>query len=145
MKKFIVFIALFSFVLLFSIENHCKNFPEIQKKKIVRSLVNGIDSENVGLKVSAALRVFEFIQQGYLTRSDFSTAVIPLMKMLREGKSEIERIAAALSLYEIEDGRGIYSLCGTAKFDDSERVRNISKNLYYQHHINKGTTYLVRY
>jgi hypothetical protein len=116
---------------------------ESQKDVIVKNLVRGINSDNTGVKISAAQRIFEFIEHKYFTKNDFSPAVIPLMKMLREEDSELGRIAAALSLYRIEDSRGIYHLKGAAKFDKSEKVRKVSRNLYYHYHYANGTAYLI--
>lgn len=65
------------------------------------------------------------------------------MKMLSESISESEKIAAALSLYKIEDKRGIYYLRGAAIYDESEKVRLVGKNLYYNFHLANGSTYLV--
>jgi hypothetical protein len=56
------------------------------------------------------------------------------MNMLRSGSTDEEKIIAALSLYKIGNLQGIYLLRGIAKFDDSQRVRNISKNLYCNFH-----------
>ena len=143
MKKSILLLVLLSFFLFSSSEIFAENSRDIKKKEVVNNLVKGITSENQGLRVSAALKFSELIDANYINKNDAETAVIPLMHMLRKGNTEIERIAAALSLYRIKDGRGIYLLRGSAKFDSSDKVRKVNKNLYYNFHRMNGTEYLI--
>jgi hypothetical protein len=60
-------------------------------------------------------------------------AVIPLMKLLREDPSEAVRIVAAQSLIEIGDPRGVFLVGRTAKFNNSEHVRNLCDKFYSYH------------
>lgn len=81
----------------------------------------GISSTNQGLKVSSAY---------FLGEIKSSKAVIPLMKILREDKSESARLAAALALAKIGDARGIFMVKRTVDFNDHEKVRKLAKHLY---------------
>ena len=60
-----------------------------------------------------------------------SQAVIPLMKILKDPNNEELKIAAALALYKIEDGRGIYAIKKSIQFEQNERVRKIC-DLFYR-------------
>ncbi|MCW8803828.1 MAG: hypothetical protein OQK57_05460 [Ignavibacteriaceae bacterium] len=120
-------------------------FPAEKKSVIVDNLTVGIESENTGLHTSAALVMYDLINEAYLESTDASKAMVPLLKMLKEGKTDEERIAAAVALYELGNPIGIYRLRGVAVFDDNERVATICKNLYYTYHKLHGTEYLVAF
>lgn len=92
-----------------------------QKDVIVKSLLNGIASGNMGLMVSSA----QFLAEYKSVRS-----VIPLMEMLHEAENEESRIAAALALIKIGDSRGVFAVRQAAHFDDSEHVRNMCMKFY---------------
>lgn len=90
-------------------------------KNSVSSLLTGINSDNYGLRTSAAFLSGKF---------HLSEAVIPLMKMLRNAGQEDARIMAALSLIKIGDARGIYAVKQAIRFDESERVRKMCAIFY---------------
>jgi len=71
--------------------------------------------------------------------------MIPLLKLLNDGKTDEERIAAAVALYQLGNPIGIYRLRGVAVFDDNEKVAMVCKNLYYTYHKLHGTEYLVSF
>ncbi len=120
MKHTIVLLLLLP-ALLFSqkkdIGNSSVNFAQIEQ-----SYLSGLNSDNLGLKVSCAY---------FLGEIESQKAVIPLMKMLRSGETEQERLIAALSLVKIGDERGIYLVKRRAEFCKCERTRRLCKNLYY--------------
>lgn len=118
-------------------------FPAEKKSAVVDNLTVGIKSENTGLHTSSALVMFDLINESYLQSSDATSAMIPLLKLLKEGKTDEERIAAAVALYQLGNPIGIYKLRGVAVFDDNERVATICKNLYVTYHKLHGTEYLV--
>jgi hypothetical protein len=120
-------------------------FPENKKSLIVDNLTLGIKSENNGLQTSAALVIYELINESYLESGDASKAMIPLLKLLKNGKTEEERIAAAMALFQLGNPIGIYQLRGVAVFDDNEKVATICKNLYYSYHKLRHTEYLVSF
>ena len=120
-------------------------FPENKKSVIVDNLTVGIKSENNGLQTSAALVIYELINESYLESSDASKAMIPLLKLLKNGQTEEERIAAAMALFQLGNPIGIYQLRGVAVFDDNEKVATICKNLYYSYHKLHHTEYLVSF
>jgi hypothetical protein len=132
MKKFtLLFVSLFSILITSSFAG---SFSESKKEAIVDNLIVGIKSENYGIRTSAAYILGDLVEQQYLDKVDASEGVSYLMNMLRSGSTDEEKIIAALSLYKIGNLQGIYLLRGIAKFDDSQRVRNISKNLYCNFH-----------
>ena len=120
-------------------------FPENKKSLIVDNLTVGIKFENNGLQTSAALVIYELINESYLESSDASKAMIPLLKLLKNGQTEEERIAAAMALFQLGNPIGIYQLRGVAVFDDNEKVATICKNLYYSYHKLHHTEYLVSF
>jgi HEAT repeat protein len=96
----------------------------ITSEDIEKNLVAGVETDNLGLKVSSAYYLGE-------RRSD--RAIIPLMSILHTDKSEEARIIAALSLYKIGSERGIYAVKRAAEYDESESVRRLCKIFYDMH------------
>lgn len=86
-----------------------------------RNYLEGIKSENTGLKVSSAY---------FLGELESKKAVIPLMKILREDDCDGARLAAALALVKIGDGRGVYLVKKSIDFNECEKVRKLAKHLY---------------
>jgi len=117
-------------------------YPE-EKAAIVDNLTTGIQSTNYGLRTSSADVLFDLIDDDYLQSEDASKAMIPLLVMLENGKTDEERISAALALFNLGNSIGIYRLRGVAIFDDNEKVSKICKNLYYSFHKLNGTEYLI--
>ena len=104
-----------------------KAITEIRQNTI-SSLENGLNSKNLGLKSSCAYMLGEL---------QISTAVIPLMKILRENENEDLRIAAALALYKIGTPMAINAVKQSIRFDNSERVSKHCAIFYYEHMKNK--------
>jgi len=117
--------------------------PSTNKSEIAANLVAGITSDNEGLRVSSAAVITEAIDNSIAEPKDFSGSLIPLLKMLDNGATEMERITAAVALYSLDNGIGIYRLRGSARFDKSEKVRDVSKNLYYSFHTLNHTQYFL--
>lgn len=136
---------LFALLVVQSLSAQVSEFPAEKKSAIVDNLTVGIESNNTGLHTSASLVMYDLINQSYLESSDASKAMIPLLKLLNEGKTDEERIAAAVALYQLGNPVGIYRLRGVAVFDDNERVATICKNLYYSYHKLNGTEYLASF
>lgn len=130
---------------VYSLSAQVPEFPAEKKSAIVDNLTVGIESDNTGLHTSSALVMYNLINESYLESSDASKAMIPLLKLLNEGKTDEERIAAAVALYQLGNPVGIYRLRGVAVFDDNERVAAICKNLYYTYHKLNGTEYLASF
>jgi HEAT repeat protein len=98
------------------------------KQNTISSLINGLNSENLGLKSSCAYMLGEL---------RISTAVIPLMKILREDKNEDLRIAAALALYKIGTPMSVHAVKQSVRFDESERVSKHCASFYSEYLKNK--------
>jgi hypothetical protein len=113
------------------------------KSAVVQSLNLGIKSDNEGLRTSAAVIIKQVIDNSLIKPADFSSSLIPLLRMLENGKTEDERIAAAVALLSLDNSIGIYRLRGSARFDESEKVRSVSKNLYYFYHTSHHSTYFL--
>ncbi len=88
---------------------------------IENNLMNGLKSDNFGLRMSSAY---------YLGEYKTEKAVLPLIKMLHSEKEESARIQAALSLIKIGNAKGIFMVKQAAKFDESQRVRNLCNKFY---------------
>jgi len=88
---------------------------------IENNLMSGLTSDNFGLRMSSAY---------YLGEYKTEKAVIPLIKMLHSEKEESARIQAALSLIKIGNAKGIFMVKQAAKFDESQRVRNLCNKFY---------------
>ena len=108
--------------------------PKVTKDLIVTNLMNGLTSQNRGLKESAAFMLGE---------EKAIRAVVPLMQMLRGGQEESSRIVAALSLCRIGDPRGVYAVKQAAKFDESDRVRTLCAWSVSYTHLTLPTSDLV--
>ncbi|MBN2572548.1 MAG: HEAT repeat domain-containing protein [Ignavibacteriales bacterium] len=96
-------------------------FTKEQLETIENNLLAGLESENSGLRISCAY---------FLGEIKSEKALIPLMAMLRNGACDEEKIVAALSLYKLDIGRGVYLVKGASKFADSERVRRMCGIFY---------------
>ena len=128
MKKFFIVSSLLLTLMLSGINVFAANNPGLNSKateSLEQNLINGINSENEGLKTSAAY---------YLGEMKSSKAVVPLLKMMHNEKSEGARIMAALSLLKIGDDRGIYAIKQNCKFDESTKVRKMCE-LFYSNYL----------
>jgi HEAT repeats len=94
------------------------------KDNTVESLMEGLNSENLGLKCSSAYMIGEL---------QLSKALIPLLKILHEDENEEMRIAAALALYKIGSPIAIQAVKQSIRFDDSERVSKLCANFYSEY------------
>ena len=92
------------------------------------NLLEGLSSDNLGLRISTAYYLGEYKTQ---------KAVIPLIKMLHSEKEEGARIQAALSLIKIGDSKGVFMVKQAAKFDESRRVRNLCSKFYNAYAANR--------
>ena len=90
---------------------------------VENNLLIGLQSENLGLKTSSAY---------YLGTYGTSKSVIPLMKILKSGETEEERISAAVALSKINSEQALFAVKQRAKYDDSERVRRLCAMFYNQ-------------
>jgi len=90
----------------------------------VSSLIEGLNSENLGLKSSSAYMIGEL---------QLSNAVIPLMRILHQDENEEMRIAAALALYKIGSPIAIHAVKQSITFDESERVSKHCAGFYSEY------------
>ncbi|MGD8305471.1 MAG: hypothetical protein PVF17_02355 [Ignavibacteria bacterium] len=116
-----------------------------RKSVIVDNLTNGIVTDNNGLNASSAIVLYDLIDQGYMESNNGSKAMIPLLRLLNNGETEEVKIAAALALYKLGNGIGIYRLRGASIFDDNENVSSVCKNLYYSYHKINGSEYFLNF
>ena len=115
-KLILVFISLITFS-AFAVNNQGENV----KDNTVASLIMGINSDNFGLRTSAAYMLGEL---------KCEKGVIPLLRMLKSEDREDARIVAALALLKIGDAKGIFAIKQAIRFDQSERVRRLCANFY---------------
>ena len=118
MKTKIIFFVLSLIVMQLQIFAGDKSSAEKKKidKEVILNLLEGINSDNYGLRLSSAF---------YLGEYKASEAVIPLMKMLHDEKTEEARIVAALSLMKIGSDKAVYAVKEASSLDDSKRVRRL--------------------
>jgi hypothetical protein len=90
----------------------------------IESLLEGLKSDNLGLKTSCAYMLGEL---------KITNAVIPLLRILKEDKNESARISAALALYKIGTPIAIFSVKQSARFDKSQRVNKLALNFYNEY------------
>jgi len=99
----------------------------MNRDAVITNLMNGIQSENQGLRISSSY---------FLGELKSGEAVIPLMRILKSDDNEESRIMAALSLLKIEDSRGLYAIKQAVNFDSSERVKKMCA-IFYRDYLSK--------
>jgi len=100
----------------------------LKNNVIELNLINGINSDNSGLKLSSINLAGDLKAGG---------SVIDLLKVFNSNANEKVRGAAALSLVKIGDGRGIKAIEYASRFDESQYVKNLCKTFYSYHKKNK--------
>ncbi len=126
MKASVVVLAT---ILLVSVAAAGSNPADNGKSPAVVNLLIGVNSDNQGLKESAANMLGEL---------GSTYGVIPLMRMLHESDQESARIVAALALCKIGDARGIYAVKRAATFDSSDKVKR-SCAWFYEQYVQPGS------
>jgi hypothetical protein len=105
----------------------------INAEAIVENLKVGLTSDNYGLRVSSAYVLGQLVCCNVITADDASGVVIPLLKILKDEKTDEARIVAALTLYHLKSHRGAMIYGFAAKNDDSERFCKFSDLLYREY------------
>lgn len=95
--------------------------PTFQMEQAEANLIAGVQSDNFGLRTSAAMMLGDLKSE---------KAVLALMSMLRNDTDVRGRIVAALALTKIGHPVGIYAVKQTARLDGNERVRKICAIFY---------------
>jgi len=127
MKKFTVIATILLLIITLSTtafagDNSTKKHEYTQNT--VSSLIEGLKSDNTGLKTSCAYLLGEL---------KVTEGVIPLMRLLRNDECEQVRISAALSLYKIGTPISIFAVKQAIRFDESERVNKLAAKFYYDY------------
>lgn len=122
--KFSIFLGVSLFIFSITSFSLSANKNVELKKETIESLLEGISSDNRGLKTSSAFMLGEF---------ELNEGVIPLMRILKSDPDEDARIMAALSLMKIRDGRGVFAVKQAERFDESERVRKLCRKFFNNH------------
>jgi HEAT repeat protein len=125
---FAVLLALLSCTAIYS-QDSLKVLRKISDSAIDDNYLQGVNSDNMGLRVSATY---------YLGERESGKAVIPLMNVLHTDKAPEARIMAALSLYKIGDQRGIYAIKGAMTEDSNQWVRSMCKIFFEMYQANQG-------
>ena len=116
-------------ILAFSITSLASTkVTEEKYRQIEDNLLVGINSENVGLQISCAY---------FLGEMQSDRALIPLLKMLKSGETEEQRIIAALSLAKLKSDRGLFAVKRGIEFDDSKRVQRLCEIFYNDYLMNQ--------
>jgi len=123
-KMLLVVVFLFAVVAASGATDKVQPTPRVTKDLIETNLLQGLCTQNQGVRESAA----------FLLGEEKSIAgVVPLMQMLRDCPEESSRIVAALSLARIGDPRGTYAVKQAARFDESQKVRTLCAWFYNQY------------
>ena len=126
MKKQFVMLVVALLVGVTSIFAHEKKIDEgVINDNAVKNYLVGLKSDKDGLRFSCAFLIGEY---------KIEKAIIPLMKMLHNEKTDEGRIMAALSLVKIGTGKSVFAVKQAAIFDKSERVRNLC-SIFYNHYV----------
>ena len=96
-----------------------KNFDSTTEDNLIVSL----QSDNLGVKTSSAYLLGEY---------GTSNSVIALMRVLKSGETEEERISAALALTKINTDKARFAVKQRAKFDGSAKVRRYCSAFYQE-------------
>ncbi len=115
-------------LLLFVFSISTFGFTEEKYKQIEDNLLVGLNTDNRGLQVSCAY---------FLGEMKSERAINPLLKMLKSGETEEERIIAALSLSKIQTEQCMFAVKQRIKFDDSERVQDLCEKFYNCYMVSK--------
>ncbi len=123
MKRSATLFAVSLFLLLSQLlfPQEIANLSSPAKEACIKTLFEGINSENEGLQAGCAYMFGELC---------CNKAVISLLEILHNNPKEEMRILAALSLYKIGDLRGIFAIKQAIKFDESERVSKLCEGFY---------------
>lgn len=124
----LLFLLLFSFTFTLA-----KTPSEEQYKTFENNLLVGLNSDNLGLKVSSAY---------FLGEIKSKKATNQLMELFHcSDKPEVRQVAA-LALYKIGSERGIFALKRAIKYDDDAQTRKLCNIFYYQHQIREREGYV---
>ena len=105
-------------------------FDKEQRDLIEENLMEGINSNILGLQVSSAYFLGEL-------KSRSSKVIIPLLKLLRKGETEEARIIAAISLYKLDSGIGMYRLKWYSVHEENEVLRTKFQRIYNSYLLDK--------
>ncbi len=122
MKK--SFLTILSLVLLFAVSlSAAENLnKKITNQQIEENLVVGLQSDNVGLRVSCAYLLGEI--------KPSEKAILLLMSTLRNDPDPRAKTMAALTLVKLEDERGLFLVKNQCKYNDDCKVRKMCHHLY---------------
>lgn len=121
----LLLIIILSSGIISNAQESTKKVTTITGDMIEDNLLEGVKSDNEGLKISSAY---------YLGENKSEAAVIPLMGILKSEKSsEQAKIMAALSLFKIGDQRGIYAIKGAIEYEENNAVKKMCKIFYDMH------------
>ena len=97
---------------------------ELKQKRMIGNLVNGINSDNEGLKRSAIY---------YAGKYKVEESVDALVDQLEMETSTENKYLISLSLYLIGDDKGIEAVKKVAAFDNAPRAKRLAAAVYYEY------------
>jgi HEAT repeat protein len=105
----------------------------VNTNAVVDNLMVGLQSENLGVRVSSAYVLGQLISTNVIEADDASETIIPLMKIMNSEENDEARIVAALALYQLKSERGISLLKYAGEKDKSPRFSRIGTTFYLAH------------
>lgn len=124
MKILLTLFLLPLIIISLSAESKIKKNEPVITDNTISSLIEGIESDNKGLKTSSAFMLGEL---------KVTEAVIPLMRLIHNDDCEEVRISAALALYKIGTPLSINCIKQAIRFDGSERVSKMAQTFYNEY------------
>ena len=97
---------------------------ELKQKRMIGNLVNGINSDNEGLKRSAIY---------YAGKYKVEESVDALVDQLEMETSTENKYLISLSLYLIGNYKGIEAVKKVAAFDNDPRAKRLAAAVYYEY------------
>lgn len=106
-------------------------FTDEKLQVIEKSLRGALESGNFGLQTSAAQVVRDV--KALVPRYEFSSLVIPLMRIVKDESAEpARRILAALALHELGSERGDFAIKRVGELTDVKMVKHVCLWLTYE-------------
>jgi len=88
-----------------------------------RGIKRALEAPSPGLQLTGANTARQLKE--LLPQQEFSSLVIPLMRIVQDEKAETStRIVAAIALHGLNSGKGDFAISRTAEFTDNPRLKN---------------------
>ncbi len=112
------------------------NLTQARLEQIEQNLAIGLESGMPSLQASAALVLHQV--KSLAPDYDFSSCVIPLMRIVRTSGYDVEaRLAGGVALHSLKSDRGDFAIARIAKFEDNPRIKKVFTAMAYERGLEK--------